>query len=172
MAQDSDKITYRFDFRNIRPEETEQAIEIEQICFPPNEACSPEHMRERVTEAPEFFLVAVDKATGKIAGFLNGLATDCDRWSDDFFVDASLHDPNGKTVFLLGLDVLPEYRRQGLAREIVHQYHMMAEKKGISKLVLTCLPEKVSMYEQFGFTDNGVCVSTWGGEQWHEMTLI
>ena len=31
----------RFEFRCIRPEETQQAIEIEQICFPPNEACSP-----------------------------------------------------------------------------------------------------------------------------------
>ena len=27
----------RFEFRCIRPEETPQAIEIEQICFPPNE---------------------------------------------------------------------------------------------------------------------------------------
>lgn len=30
----------RFEFRCIRSEETQQAIEIEQICFPPNEACS------------------------------------------------------------------------------------------------------------------------------------
>lgn len=30
----------RFEFRSIRLEETQQAIEIEQICFPPNEACS------------------------------------------------------------------------------------------------------------------------------------
>ena len=34
-------MTEKFEFRNIRPDEAEQAVEIEQICFPPNEACSP-----------------------------------------------------------------------------------------------------------------------------------
>ena len=45
----------------------EQAIEIEQICFPPNEACSAKMMRERIETAPELFLVAVDRSTGNIA---------------------------------------------------------------------------------------------------------
>ena len=59
-------IEERFEFRNIRPEEADQAAQIEQICFPPNEACSEKMMKERVLTAPEFFLVAVDKETGKI----------------------------------------------------------------------------------------------------------
>lgn len=62
-----------FEFRNIRQDEAEQAAAIEQICFPPNEACSERSMRERIAKAPELFLVAVDKENGKIAGFLNGL---------------------------------------------------------------------------------------------------
>ncbi len=37
----------------------------------------------------------------------------------NFFTDASLNNPKGKKVMILGLDVLPEYRGQGLAREIV-----------------------------------------------------
>ena len=36
----------RFEFRNIRSDEAEQAVAIEQICFPPNEACSEKHMRD------------------------------------------------------------------------------------------------------------------------------
>ena len=70
------RLTQKYEFRDIRPEEAEEAIEIEQICFPPNEACSPKSMRERVEKAPELFLVAIDRADGKIAGFLNGIATD------------------------------------------------------------------------------------------------
>lgn len=77
-------IEERFEFRNIRPEEADQAAQIEQICFPPNEACSEKMMKERVLTAPEFFLVAVDKETGKIAGFLNGLATDEEALRDEF----------------------------------------------------------------------------------------
>ncbi len=56
----------RFEFRNIRIDEADQAAEIEQICFPPNEACSREHMMDRVLHAPDLFLVAVDKETGKM----------------------------------------------------------------------------------------------------------
>ena len=121
----------RFEFRNIRQDEVDQAIAIEQICFPPNEACSPRAMKERIAVAPELFLVAVDKATDKIAGFLNGLSTKEYQFRDEFFTDVSLYDPDGKHIMLLGLDVLPEYRNQGLAREIVYQYCRESMKKGV-----------------------------------------
>ena len=78
----------KFEFRTIRIEETEQAVQIEQICFPPNEACSREYMEERIKAAPELFLVAVDRETGKIAGFLNGLSTMETKFRDEFFTDA------------------------------------------------------------------------------------
>ena len=161
--------TDRFEFRNILPEETSQAIEIEQICFPPNEACSDKSMRERIAAAPELFLVAIDKSTGNIAGFLNGLATNENKFRDEFFTDIGLHDPSGCNVMLLGLDVLPEYRMQGLAREIVRRYSMRESANGRSMLFLTCLEGKVEMYKKFGFEDRGIANSTWGGEQWHEM---
>ena len=163
-------LTQKYEFRDIRPEEIEEAIEIEQICFPPNEACSPKSMRERIEKAPELFLVAIDRENGKIAGFLNGIATDEPLFRDGFFTDITLHDANGKNVMLLGLDVRPEYRRQGLAREIVNQYLIRQKEKGRALLVLTCLDEKVAMYEKFGFKDLGYANSTWGGEAWHEMT--
>ena len=69
-----DKGKDRFEFRNIHTDEIEQAVLIEQICFPPNEACKPEIMRERVKIFPETFLVAVSRETGKVVGFINGLA--------------------------------------------------------------------------------------------------
>lgn len=160
----------RYEFRNIKVEETMQTVQIEQICFPPNEACSEAHMKERVLVAPDMFLVAIDKETGKIAGFFNGLATSEKVFRDEFFTDASLHNPSGDTVMLLGLDVLPEYRGQGLARALVEQYILREQKKERKTLLLTCLKEKVQMYEKFGFVDLGIANSTWGGEEWHEMS--
>ena len=38
----------KFGFRNIKTDEVMQAVSIEQICFPPNEACSEKSMKERV----------------------------------------------------------------------------------------------------------------------------
>lgn len=169
MFQEENRLHERFEFRNIYSEEADQAVRIEQICFPPNEACTEKMMCDRVTVAPELFLVAVDKATGKIAGFLNGLATDENVFRDEFFSDIRLYNPDGAYVMLLGLDVLPEYRGQGLAREIMRQYCQMERRKGRKQLILTCLDSKVEMYEKMGYQDLGIADSSWGGEQWHEM---
>ena len=43
-------MTTKYEFRDILPEELDQVIQIEQICFPPNEACSAKSMRERVAK--------------------------------------------------------------------------------------------------------------------------
>ena len=80
----------RFEFRNILKEEADQAVIIEKVCFPPNEACSEAMMKERIAVAPDQFLVAVDRETGKLAGFLNGLSTDEGTFRDEFFTNASL----------------------------------------------------------------------------------
>lgn len=167
---DNKDILEKYEFRSIRPEETEQAAAIEQICFPPNEACSKRHMRERIAKAPELFLVAADMKNGKLAGFLNGLSTDEVFFRDEFFTNANLYNPFGKNIMLLGLDVLPEYRKQGLAGELVRQYLKREQENGRHMLILTCLKAKVKMYEKMGFTDRGTADSVWGGEEWHEMS--
>lgn len=160
----------RFIFRQICPGEADEAVEIEHICFPPNEACSKRHMKERMERAPELFFVAVDQETGRLAGFLNGIATDEERFRDEFFTDCSLHVPDGKTVMLVGLDVRPEYRGQGLARALVSGYAKREREKGRSRLVLTCHDEKIGMYEKLGFVNRGLSASVWGGETWYEMS--
>ena len=170
MGQSNKALHEKYEFRNIRRDEIEQAVKIETICFPPNEACSAKNMRERVANAPETFMVAVDKETGKVAGFLNGVATDEAVFRDEFFTDSTLHKPEGKNVMLLGLDVLPEYRHQGLASEIMTQYVKREQKRGRECLYLTCLDNKVEMYKKMDYTDNGISGSAWGGEEWHDMS--
>lgn len=166
------KTMSKYEFRYIHAEEAEQAADIEQICFPPNEACSREMMKNRIKVAADFFLVAIEKETGKIAGFLNGIATDETVFRDEFFTDAGLHNPKGEAIMILGLDVLPEYRKQGLATEIVNQYFRREQERGRKMVLLTCLDNKVKMYEKMGFRDNGQANSSWGGEAWHEMSCI
>ena len=80
-------ISERYEFRNIKQNEAEEAAEIERICFPPNEACSKKHMKDRVAGIADLFLVVIDKENGKMAGFLNGLATDEVVLKDEFFTE-------------------------------------------------------------------------------------
>ena len=107
-----------------------------------------------------------------MAGFLNGIATNERAFRDEFFTDAGLHDPDGRDIMILGLDVLPEYRKQGLARELVWRYCRTEEAHGRQRLVLTCHKSKVKMYTNLGFRDLGESASEWGGEKWHEMDII
>ncbi|MEE1314547.1 MAG: GNAT family N-acetyltransferase [Faecalimonas sp.] len=160
----------KYEFRSVFQEEVEQTVDIEQICFPPHEACSPKMMRDRVALASDFFLVAVDRETGKIAGFLNGIATNEEKFRDEFFVDANLHNPDGRMVMILGLNVLPEYRMQGLAREIMTRYLQREKERGRKRAILTCLDEKIAMYEKMGYQKLGLSASVWGGEVWYDMS--
>lgn len=162
----------QFEIRYVRQEEAEEAAEIERRCFPPNEACTPERMKRRICVASDFFLVAIDPVNGKMAGFVNGIATPETKLRDEFFMDESLHDPNGPNVMILGVAVLPEWRRQGLARELISRYYNIQRERNRKKLVLTCLEDKVKMYEKFGFQDLGKSGSAWGGETWHEMEAV
>lgn len=58
------------------------------------------------------------------------MATDEEKFRDEFFTDIDLCDENGKNVMLLGLDVLPEYRGQGLARELVYRHSQREKANG------------------------------------------
>ena len=158
-----------FEFRNVRPDEAEKTNAIEQACFPPNEACPENCMYDRTRYASDMFLVAVDKKTGEIAGFLNGIATNESTFRDEFFLDISLYDPKGTNVMLCGLDVLPEYRRRGLASAIVAAYIERERANGRTSLILTCLDFRIPMYQEMGFEDKGISGSSWGGEEWHDM---
>lgn len=104
----------KYEFRYIRPEEAE----------------------------PAMCLVAIDRETGMIAGFLSGLATNENAFRDEFFKNPKLHHPDGSTVMLLGLDVLPKYCGQGLARELMERYIALERERGRKRLILTCLEGK------------------------------
>lgn len=171
MTETARRLEQDFKFRSIRPDEGKQAGDIEWTCFPPNEACPRENMIERAQKIEDSFIVAEDRKTGKLAGFLNGIATDEEAFRDEFFTDIRLHNPNGANIMLLGLDVLPEYRRRGLATALMQHYIERERAKGRKELVLTCLDDKIPMYRAMGYEYLGVSASVWGGEVWHEMRL-
>lgn len=165
-------IEEKYEFREIHADEADQVAQIELACFPSNEACKPEIMKERVKIFSETFLVAVSKETGEIIGFINGLATNEINLRDEFYTDPALHNPDGSNVMILGVNVLPEYRKQGIAREMMCNYVCRENDKGRKSIVLTCLEDKVKMYKKFGFRDCGESDSAWGGEKWHEMVYV
>ena len=171
-------ISERYLLRMIDPENTEEverAANMDKLCYDnPCAACTREEVLERIDAAPEIFLVAVDRQSGELAGIMNGVATDDDEeFLDEFFSEARrLHDPDGSTVMLCGLDVMPEHRGQGLAKELVRRYCEIEKERGRKRLLLTCVEEKIDMYRRMGFRLVGVSSSVYGGTVWYDMDMI
>ena len=156
--------------RNARPEEWELLADIEAECFPPAEAATRESIEKRMRLFPENFWVA--ESEGNILGFINGGTTDKPELPDAFYhEEEKLHMPDGAYQTVFGLNVRPQYRRQGLASEIMRRYIEAEKVKGREKLILTCLESKVAMYQKMGYKDLGMAQSSWGGEKWHEMCM-
>ena len=121
-TRENEEFYEKYELRTIRPDEAETAEAIELACFPPNEACKLPIMKQRVELAPDIFLVTVEKGTGKMIGYITGLATNEVHLRDEFFTEPTLHDPDGDNVMILSVAVLPEYQKQGIAREMMQEY--------------------------------------------------
>ena len=73
---------------------------------------------------------------------------------------------------MLGLNVLPEYRRQGIARRLMEALLGQARADGHSGAVLTCKEHLIPYYEAFGYRRLGVSASVHGGAVWYDMALV
>lgn len=155
--------------RNAGPQDVEAIIEVERICFPPAEAARPEDIRSRFAAFPENFFVA--ECEGKVVGFVNGCTTDAPTLPDELYHDASLHKPGGAYQTVFGLDVLPDYRGQGVAAQLLNHLIEEARSRGCQGVVLTCKDHLKHYYERFGFVCQGVSASTHGGAVWNDMLL-
>ena len=156
----------------IRPAEKtdlDAVTAVEAVCFPAAEAATRESFEQRIAAFPECFFVA--EYEGNIIGFINGCVTDERTIRDEMFEDSSLHNPNGCYQSIFGLDVIPEYQRQGIAAELMNHLIADAKDKGRKGLILTCKDRLIHYYAKFGYKNLGVSASVHGGAVWYDMLL-
>ena len=156
--------------RQAKQEEAAVLAAIEAVCFPAAEAASPEAIRERLQAFPENFLAA--ELNGAVIGFINGGTTDAPTLPDELYHDVRLHRPDGAYQTVFGLDVLPEYRRAGVAGRLLDTLVQHAKERGKKGVVLTCKEHLISFYEKHGFVSHGVADSCHGGARWYDMKYI
>lgn len=156
--------------RRVRPDDLDAVSSIEAQCFPAAEAAERTTLQERIKAFPESFLVAEDN--DRMIGFINGCATDSAIIFDDMFHSTDHHIPSGNTLAVFGLNVIPEYRRQGIAGKLIQEFIETARSAGKKQVILTCKDYLVHYYESFGFVNTGLSASTHGGAQWFDMTCV
>lgn len=156
--------------RNAKKEEAALLAQIEAECFPAAEAAGKKDIEARMDVFEDCFFVA--ETNGKIVGFINGAVAKEASLPDQMYHDASLHDPNGAYQTVFGLDVLPAYRRNGIAGRLLERMIHHARECQRKGVVLTCKDHLVHYYAGFGFKHCGVADSTHGGAKWNEMKLL
>lgn len=155
--------------RPVKKEDLDTLVHVEATCFPAAEAASTASLKERIETFPECFFVA--EMDDHVIGFINGMATDSKTIEDIMFEDSTLHKADGIYQSIFGLDVLPEYQRQGVAASLMDYFIEDACRKGRKGLILTCKDRLIHYYAKFGYKNMGVSASVHGGAVWYDMIL-
>ncbi len=133
------------------------------------EAASHEEVVKRMGAFPENFVVAVKDE--QIVGFINGGTTDKPVLPDEFYHDITLHRKDGEIQTVLELNVIPEYRHQGIARRACGIFQGACERARKKALILTCKEHMIPFYESHGLKKLGVADSCHGGATWYDMQI-
>lgn len=155
--------------RQVKPEDLPAVAEVELACFPEAEAAPREVLGERIRVFPGSFFVA--EIDNKIVGFINGSVTNDEVISDELFSNTNLHLPQGKYQAIFGLDVVPQYRKKGIAAQLMKYLIQKAKEAGRKGVILTCKEHLIPYYQTFGYMNKGVSQSTHGGAIWYDMIL-
>ena len=142
---------------------------VEAACFPVAEAATEAELRDRLTHYADHFWLLLDG--DRLVSFVDGMVTDAADLTDAMYADASLHNENGAWQMIFGVNTLPEYRRRGLAGQLLETAIAAAKQQGRKGLVLTCKDKLVHYYARFGFVSEGVSESAHGGVTWYQMRL-
>lgn len=155
--------------RQVSIEDLDSVTKVEAICFPHTEAATKESFEERIKTFPESFFVAeIDR---RIIGFINGCVINGTVIYDELFEDSRLHIPYGDYQTVFGLDVIPEYRNQGIAAKLMNYMIEISRLAGRKGVILTCKEKLIHYYTKFGYKNQGISKSVHGGAEWYDMIL-
>ena len=143
---------------------------VEGACFPAAEAATEKDFAARLAVYPNHFWL-LEEDDGTLVSFVNGLVTDEPLLRDEMYADASLHNEHGAWQMVFGVNTLPQYRRRGLAGQVLERVIADARAQGRKGCVLTCKDKLIHYYEKFGFQNESVSASTHGGVVWYDMRL-
>ena len=144
---------------------------VESICFPSAEAATEKEFAERIKYYGNHFWLMFDNE--KLIAFADGFVTDIPDLTDEMYQNADMHDENGAWQMIFGVNTIPDYRKHGYARKLLHCVLEDAKQQGRKGVVLTCKEKLIPYYSKLGFIDEGVSdKSTHGNVVWHQMRLI
>ena len=122
--------------RPCRPEDFPALWKIDQACFPPGIAYQLQDLLHWMRQPGAFAIVAEDERSGRIAGFT---------------LARTVRHRQGHIVTI---DVLPEYRRMGVATTLMELAHTRLKESGATTVELETSVENaagIAFYHKLGY---------------------
>ncbi len=138
------------------PEDLEECFLVETSGFPPQEAATRATIKLRIDTFPEGFLVA--EVDGRIVGLLNSASTNKEDISDEKLKQLIGHDVDGRNMVIFALAVLPEFRKLGIARQLMSRFTEEAREHRKQYVLLMCKLPLIAYYQGMGFVHAGLSV--------------
>lgn len=155
--------------RTARLSDLDEVAAVEAACFPAAEAAPRAEFESRISVYGDHFWLMFED--GRLVAFVDGFVTDLPDLTDEMYSQAEMHNEDGAWQMIFGVNTLPEFRRRGLAGELLRRAISDARAQGRRGLVLTCKDHMLSYYEKFGFVNEGPSGSEHGGAVWNQMRL-
>lgn len=140
---------------------------IEKVNFSPEEAASPEAMKERLVKISDTFLVAVIE--DEIAGYIEGPIVSKRYLTDDLFHKVDPNPKEGGFIAVTSLSVAEPFQGQGIGTALIAALKDLAVSQNRQGIHLTCHDYLIAYYEMNGFSDEGESDSKHGGALWYNM---
>ena len=159
----------KLEIRQASINDLDTVTKVEASYFPEAEAATKISLEQRIrTFSENFFVAEID---GIIIGFVNGCVINGTVIYDKLYEDSTLHIPDGKYQTIFGLDVISEYRNQGIAAKLMNYMIDISKVDGRKGVILTCKEKLIHYYTKFGYVNMGISESVHGGAEWYDMVL-
>ncbi|MCL2681469.1 MAG: GNAT family N-acetyltransferase [Streptococcaceae bacterium] len=153
-----------------KPSDINAIDKIEHLDFSPYEALSRQSLFEHIQATPESFLVARNEQ-GQVIGYIMGQTSSSRHLTDDLFEQARPNQPEHDWLIIIGLAIHPDYQGKGIAQQLMKNLIKLAKRSNRKGLSLTCHDFLIPYYERFGYVNEGIGQSIFGGTEWYDMTL-
>ena len=154
--------------RQVNKHDVDGCYRTESACYT-SDGATREKILKRIMLFPEGFLIA--DSEGDIIGLINSASTDKENIADEEFKDMVGHVKDGGNMVIFSLAVLPEFRGNGISKQLMVRFVEVSKFLKKAKILLICKSELIPYYQNYSFLYGGKSNSKHGGFEWHEMYL-
>lgn len=139
--------------RSVTMDDLDEVVKLESAAFKMTKEQTEKDMVGRIKNYPDTFLVAEEK--GKVIGHILGPAFDQRYIEDELYFKNHPNQKDDRYQMVLSLAVVPEYRKHGVATNLIEELAKVAKKQNRQAISLICLPKLIKFYEKRGFKNEG-----------------